>query len=122
FTIVDGARDNNGGSLDTLHDGKVPRGEDQPSENFFFAQGTDGGRLQIDLGTNTPIKQVNTYSWHAGTRGPQVYVLYASDGTATGFNAGPKRGTAPESCGWKLLAKVDSRPKEGQGGGQHAAS
>jgi len=122
FTLVDGTRDPNGGGLDALHDNKVPRGEDQPSENFFFGQGTDGGRLQIDLGTNTTIQQVNTYSWHAATRGPQVYVLYASDGTAAGFNAEPKRGTDPLSCGWKLLAKVDTRPKEGQGGGQHAAS
>ncbi len=122
FTLVDGARDNNGGSLDALHDGKVPRGEDQPSENFFFAQGADGGRLQLDLGTNTIIKQVNTYSCHGGTRGPQVYVLYASDGTADGFKAEPKRGTDPLSCGWKQLAKVDTRPKEGEGGGQHAVS
>ncbi len=122
FIVVDGTRDGNGGDLRRLHDGRVPNEEDQPAENFFFAQGSDGGRLQIDLGTNSTVKQVNSYSWHGGTRGPQVYKLYVSAGVADGFNAEPKRGTDPVSCGWKLLANVDSRPKEGQGGGQHGVS
>jgi hypothetical protein len=45
FSIVDGRRDDNGGELDKLRDGKVPTQADQPSENFFFAAGTSGGRL-----------------------------------------------------------------------------
>lgn len=122
FTIVDGGRDANGGDIASLHDGKLPTDEDQPVANFFFRQGADGGRIRIDLGTNTPIRQVNTYSWHANTRGPQVYQLYMSDGATAGFNAAPKRGTNPESCGWKLIAKVDTRPKEGPDGGQHGVS
>ena len=124
FTLVDGERDANGGTLARLHDGRGPNGKDQPAQNFFFAQGTDGGRLQIDLGSNSVIKQVNTYSWHGGARGPQVFKLYASDGTAaTGeFRAEPKRGTDPVSCGWKLLASVDTRPKEGTAGGAYGVS
>jgi hypothetical protein len=122
FTIVDSQPDGNGGDATKLHDGRVPSDDDQPSENFFFRQGTDGGRIQVDLGGSTTIKQINTYSWHAGARGPQVYKLYASDGRADGFNAGPKRDIDPASCGWKLLAEVDTRPKEGQGGGQHGVS
>lgn len=122
FTIVDGQADGNGGDVGKLHNGRLPSNEDQPSENFFFRQGADGGRLQIDLGGSTTIQQVNTYSWHGGTRGPQLYKIYASDGSADGFNASPKRGTEPASCGWKLLASVDTRPKEGAGGGQHGAS
>ena len=122
FTIVDGERDSNGGELAVLHDGRVATEDDQPVRNFFFSQGADGGRLQIDLGTNTTIKQINSYSWHSNARGPQVYKLYVSDGSAAGFNAEPKRGTAPQSCGWKLFATVDTRPKEGQGGGQHGVS
>jgi hypothetical protein len=118
-TLVDGERDTNGGELAVLHDGKVPAEEDQPSANFFFRAGTDGGRVAIDLGSALSVKSISTYSWHAGTRGPQVYKLYAADGTATGFNAAPKRGTDPESCGWKLVASVDTRPKEGEGGGRH---
>jgi len=122
FTIVDGRRDTNGGDVDVLHDGQVPTDEDQPSESFFFAAGSEGGRLLVDLGSATDVKHVNTYSWHRDTRGPQVYTLYASDGSGDGFNARPKNGTDPERCGWRLVAKVDTRPKEGKGGGQYGVS
>jgi len=121
FTIVDGRRDRNGGNLDKLSDGKIPFEEDQPSENFFFNAGTDGGRLLVDLGDAIDIKQVNTYSWHPNTRGPQVYKLYVGDGNADGFNLLPKKGTDPQTCGWKLLASVDTRPKE-RPGGQYGVS
>ena len=122
FTIVDGAKDGNGGDADKLHDGRVPTDEDQPSENFFFNAGTGGGRLLVDLGGAIDIKQVNTYSWHSGTRGPQVYQLYASDGKAGDFNAQPKKETDPEKCGWKRIANLDTRPKEGESGGQYGVS
>jgi len=122
FSIVDGQRDGNGGDLAKLHDGRVPSDDDQPSENFFFRQGADGGRIRIDLGSTATIKQVNTYSWHGGTRGPQVYKLYASDGDATAFNAEPKRDTDPRTCGWKLIATVDTRAKEGPEPGQYGVS
>ncbi|MFI5378343.1 MAG: basic secretory protein-like protein [Tepidisphaerales bacterium] len=122
FTIVDGTRDENGGDLDKLHDGKFPTEEDQPAENFFFNAGTAGGRLAVDLGGIISIKQINTYSWHPDTRGPQVYKLYASDGSAAGFNARPKTGTDPEKAGWKLVASVDTRPKNGGPGGQYGVS
>jgi Peptidase of plants and bacteria len=118
FTLVDGQRDGNGGELAVLHDGRVPTEEDQPSENFFFRAGTDGGRIQIDLGSAISVKQVGTCSWHANTRASQVYKLYGADGTGNGFNPTPKRGTEPESCGWKLIAGVDTRPANSDGGGQ----
>ena len=122
FTLVDGAGDPNAGALAVLHDGQIPTEEDQPAENFFFRAGTDGGRLRLDLGSVIAVQQVNTYSWHANTRAPQVYKLYASDGTGAGFVAAPRRGTDPVACGWKLLAAVDTRPKDGDWGGRHAAS
>ena len=115
FTLVDGTRDRNGGDLVKLNDGKLPAEEDQPAENFFFAAGSDGGRLAIDLGKLVEITQVNSYSWHPAGRGPQVYTLYASDGKPADFNAAPKKGTAPDQCGWKQLAKVDTRPKKTAG-------
>jgi 3-keto-disaccharide hydrolase/basic secretory peptidase family protein len=121
FAIVEGDRDENGGDLDKLNDGKTPTEEDEPGENFFFNAGTPGGRLLADLGRLIEVRQVNTYSWHPNTRGPQVYKLYAGDGTAADFNAKPK-GIDPEKCGWKLIAKVDTRPKAGSGGGQYAVS
>jgi hypothetical protein len=99
-----------------------PPGEDEPSANFFFAADTEGGRVQVDLGSVIRIKQINSYSWHPNTRGPQVYKLYASDGTADGFNGKPENGLDPEKVGWKLIAKVDTRPKDGEGGGQYGVS
>ncbi len=122
FTLADGEPDENGGGLDKLHDGKLPTESDQPAENFFFNAGTPGGRLVIDLGAALELKQVNTYSWHPNTRGPQVYKLYAADGKADGFNPRPGKGLAPEKSGWRFIAKVDTRPKEGQGGGQYGVS
>ncbi|NLH16561.1 MAG: hypothetical protein GX455_08280 [Phycisphaerae bacterium] len=123
FTLVDGTRDSNGGELRKLNDGKLPAEADQPAENFFFAAGTDGGRLTIDIGNVLEIAQVNSYSWHTGGRAPQVYTLYASDGKAADFNAAPKKGTAPDQCGWKQLAKVDTRPKTPlEFGGQYGVS
>jgi hypothetical protein len=106
FTLVDGQADTNGGDLTKLHDGRLPREEDQPSENFFFRPGTAGGRIRIDLGTNLVIKQINTYSWHPGTRAPQVYRLYGGDGSAPGFNAEPKRDTDPNRADGKLSRKL----------------
>lgn len=122
FTLVAGQRDANGGELSRLHDGKLARNQDQPAENFFFSAGTDGGRLRIDLGAVTELKQVNTYSWHPGARGPQVYSLYFSTGGAAGFDSMPAREKDPASCGWTLAAKVDTRPGDGSGGGQHGVS
>jgi hypothetical protein len=122
LTLVEGRRDANGGPVLVLQDGTVPADEDAPADNFFFRAGSDGGRVLVDLGGALEIRQVNTYSWHPGTRGPQVYQLYAGDGTADGFNPQPKRGTDPESCGWQRLAAVDTRPKSGEMGGQYGVS
>lgn len=123
FTLVDGTRDRNSGELIKLHDGKLPAEEDQPAENFFFAAGSEGDRLAIDLGKLVEITQVNSYSWHTSGRGPQVYILFASDGKSADFNAAPKRDTPPDKCGWKQLAKVDTRPQKPQeSGGQYGVS
>ena len=123
FVIVDGEQDGNGGGVSKLNDGKLPAEEDQPEENFFFDAGTAGGRLEVDLGRVIRVKQINTYSWHPSTRGPQVYKLYASDGTAGDFNAAPKAGTDPETCGWKFIASVNTKSKDGANdGGQYGVS
>lgn len=122
WTLVDGARDSNSGNLAVLHDGRVPSGDDQPSENLFFRAGADGGRIQIDLGRVISVQHIGSYSWHAGARAPQVYKLYAADGTADGFQSEPKQGTDPAKCGWKLIASVDTRPKEDDGAGQHGVA
>lgn len=122
FTIVAGEADGNSADLSVLNDGKLPDEEDQPASNFFFADNSEGGRLLVDLGGAVAIKQVNTYSWHPSTRGPQVFKLYASNGTADGFNAKPGSDVNPEKAGWKLIATVDTRPKSGDDGGQYGVS
>lgn len=119
FILVDGEADENSGGLAALNDGKLPRADDEPSDNFFFKADSDGGRLLIDLGKPTELAEINTYSWHPGARGPQVYSLYAMDDTGPGRNDRPKRGTDPLTAGWKLLAKVDTRPNNGDAGGQY---
>src|SRR5688500_491730 len=50
FTIITGRRDGNGGDASTLNDGLLPQDADDPSANFFFAAGTPGGRVLVDLG------------------------------------------------------------------------
>jgi hypothetical protein len=122
IAIVEGERDSNGADTEALNDGKLPSEEDQPEQNFFFNAGTEGGRLSLDLGSAINIKQVNTYSWHPNTRGPQVYKLYGSDGSGKDFSAAPKKGTDPAKAGWKLIATVDTKPKSGEGGGQYGVS
>ncbi len=122
LTLVDGEMDPNGADLSALTDGLLPTDEDQPAANFFFNAGTIGGRFSMDLGSALEIAQVNTYSWHPNTRGPQVYKLYASDGADPKFDATPKGSVDPTTCGWKLIAVVDTRPRQGDGGGQYGVS
>jgi hypothetical protein len=122
FTVIDGEFDGNGGGIKALNDGKLPTEEDQPGENFFFNAGTEGGRLRLDLNEVKTIQQINTYSWHPNTRGPQVYKVYGATGTKDGFNAEPKHGTDPTTCGWTFIASVDTRPKDSDPGGQYGVS
>jgi len=122
ITLADGTKDDNGGDTDKLTDGKLPAEQDEPAENFFFNAGTPGGRLLVDLGSAVNVKQVNTYSWHPNTRGPQVYKLYAHDGAK---DVDPKTAATgdPTKSGWKLIATVDTRPKDGaDAGGQYGVS
>jgi len=122
FALVDGRNDPNGASLAVLNDGRLPEEDDQPGENFFFAAGSAGGRVSVDLGSVIELRQVNSYSWHPAERGPQVYRLFAAEGTDSGFDAAPKGGKNPADCGWKLVASVDTRPEGRRWGGQYGVS
>jgi hypothetical protein len=120
--LVDGDGDSNGAALGALVDGLLPHDEDEPGANFFFDAGTAGGRFRMDLGSAIDIAEVRTYSWHPNTRGPQVYMLYASDGTDPKFNLSPRNDVNPATAGWTLLATVDTRTPQGDPGGQYAVS
>jgi hypothetical protein len=122
LALVVGDSDGSSSPLSVLTDGNLPSSEDQPSANFFFAAGADGGRILVDLGQVMDVGAVNTYSWHPSTRGPQVYNLYASDGNDPMFTPKPGEDTHPVSCGWRLIAKVDTRPEQGEGGGQYGVN
>lgn len=120
--LVDGEMDPNGAALGALVDGLWPREEDEPGANFFFDAGTAGGRFRLDLGTAIDIAEVRTYSWHPNTRGPQVYMLYASDGVPAAFNVAPRNDVNPVTVGWTLIATVDTRTPQGDPGGQYGVS
>ncbi|MFO1513152.1 MAG: hypothetical protein U1F83_09610 [Verrucomicrobiota bacterium] len=116
FSIAAGERDENGGFIKALNDGRLPSESDEPGANFFFAGGGPAGRLVADLGKVIELKAVNSYSWHTDGRAPQVYKLYASDGDRAGFNPKPDRSVDLDQGGWKLVAAIDTRTKfAGQG-------
>ena len=121
--IVDGQADGNSAGVGALTDGLLPNSDDQPRRNFFIAPGSGGARILIDRGRVIEVAQINSYSWHPGSRGPQVYRVWVSDGTAANFNEAPKANVDPRSCGWKVLATVDTRPNdETNDGGQWGVS
>ena len=122
LTLIDGDLDQGAAELSALVDGHLPSDEDEPGANVYFRAGSSGGRFRMDFGTSIDIAQVNTYSWHPNSRGPQLYKLYAADGSDPKFNADPKRGIDPSSCGWKFIALVSTLPDSGDGGGQYASS
>lgn len=120
WVLVEGDRDPNGGEAGVLTDGKLPEGDDSPAANFFFAAGSEGGRLRLDLDKPTAIGDIASYSWHRGVRAPQVYTVWGARGDAEDFEPAPKRDTDPASVGWKKLGEIDTREAKG-GGQQHAA-
>jgi len=121
--IVDGEADGNSAPVQALVDGVLPASDDQPRRNFFIAPGSGGARILIDLGQAIEVAQINSYSWHPGERAPQFYRVWASDGTAPNFNEVPKASVDPRSCGWKVLATVDTRSDdETKDGGQWGVS
>ena len=122
LTLIDGDLDGGSADLAALIDGRLPRDEDEPGANVFFRAGSSGGRFRMDFGSTIEIARVNTYSWHPSSRGPQLYKLYAADGSDPKLNLDPKRGVDPASCGWKLIALVSTLPDGGEMGGQYAAS
>ena len=122
LTLVDGDIDQGSSDLSALTDGRLPTDEDEPGANFFFSAGSFGGRFRMDFGTAIEIKQVNSYSWHSNTRGPQLYKLYGTDGTDPKFDASPRRGVDPASVGWRAIATVSTIPANGEDGGQYGVS
>lgn len=112
FRLVGGKADPAGPSLDVLHDGLIPRGPDEPGSSFFFAPGTDGGLILVDLEKPIEVASVASYSWHQATRAAQTYQLY---GAADELPKLPEWPAAPGD-GWTLIDKIDT---SGTRTGQH---
>jgi len=122
ITLVGGFLDNNSAPLEALTDGALPTNDDQPSANVFFRANTWGGRVRIDLGSAIDIAAIRTFSWHPGSRAPQLYKVYGSDGTSPDFDPAPSTKLDPTCCGWTQLAFVDTRPVTGDEGGQYVVN
>lgn len=120
--LIAGRIDRASPGLTAINDGVLPAVEDDPSANLFFAAGTWGGRFRIDFNAVVPVAQIDTYSWHSDSRAAQLYKVYGSDGTAPHFNAAPGNKTDPASCGWTLIAFVDTRPHDENTGGQYGVA
>jgi len=113
FKVVGGTADRNSAPVVVFNDGKIPRGEDDPSRNFFFGQASKGGLILADLGKSMEVDSVASYSWHFSTRAAQRYALY---GTMAEEPEIPKWPGEPKGD-WKLIDKVDtSDAKAGQHG------
>ncbi len=121
IVVLQGTRDPNGGNASCLNDGQLPKTEDAPRDNFFFRAGSRGGRLRFDLPKVVDIERIQTYSWHADVRGPQVYKLYGGNAETADFKADPGRDD-PAKVGWVLLAEVDTRTDGKALGGQYGVS
>lgn len=122
ITLVGGFLDNNSAPLEVLADGVLPTNDDQPSAAVFFRANTWGGRVRVDLGSEIEIAAIRTFSWHPGSRAPQLYKVYGSDGAARNFNQTPSTRLDPACCGWTQLAFVDTRPATGDEGGQYTVT
>lgn len=122
ITVIGGTLDSNSAPLSALTDGVLPTNEDQPSANVFFRANSWGGRIRIDLGSVIEVDAIRTFSWHPGSRAPQLYKVYASDGSAPGFDATPSVKARLGDHGWVSLAFVDTRGVEGNEGGQYVVT
>lgn len=72
FTVLAGVVNGGAANASRLTNGVAQTTNDQPASTFFFND-NNRGRIQVDLGQNLSITQINTYSWHNGSRTPQVY-------------------------------------------------
>ena len=122
--VVGGAVHPLSGSAQRLTDGAGPTSDDDPAHCFLFDNGVASGLLRISLDSVQPIGQINLYSWHrnalsGGIRAPLKLKLYASDGTAPGFEI-----DNPLGPGYVLVAQIDTMRPGGVNAqsGQHGAS
>jgi hypothetical protein len=121
-TVIAGTLDRGSADVRALVDGLAPTVDDDPGANVFFRANTWGGRIRFDFGKTIDVAQITSYSWHPDSRAPQLYYVYGSDGTSPTFDPAPGTKKDLAACGWTKIAFVDTRPPEGDRGGQYAVS
>jgi alpha-mannosidase len=102
-------------SPDGMHNGVLPQENRLLRDFFCFTNTAKGGKIVMDLCKVIPVTMINSYSAHGpvggttwcnefdGSRGPQVYTLYASSSRQPDFdNLSGKE--------WIKIADVDTRP------------
>lgn len=119
WSVISGTPDGNSPGVSALSDGKIPSGPDDPRSNFFFSG--NGGRVLLDLGKDTSILQLVTYSWHPGNRALQDYTVYGLANPSAELNPDTLKTGDPTSKGWKKIADVKAKSGD-ENGGQYAAS
>jgi Protein of unknown function (DUF1553)/Protein of unknown function (DUF1549)/Planctomycete cytochrome C len=122
--VISGTVHSLSGPATKLTDGLGPSDQDDPANCFFYENNVALGRFRISLEQPESIGQINLYAWHrngqfGGARAPLRVNVYASDGTAQGFNSDD-----PASPGYVLLARINTLRPGGVNaqGGQHGAS
>jgi hypothetical protein len=120
WKVIAGQLDSNSGPLERLSDGQIPVSADQPSQNVFFAAGTQHGMIAVDLGMIVELSEIVTYSWHPENRAPQVYTVYAATGDEPDFDFPQSVEVIAGMPQWTKIASADTRSAK-RNGGQHAA-
>jgi hypothetical protein len=121
FARAHGADDAAALLLPKLHDGLAAESADDWQNSVWFdkrrvgERESDAGRFLVDLGQKVEVSRVTTFSWHAGYRSIQKYVLYGSAADAPDAAAAD-----PAAAGWVRIAAVDTAAA-GEGD-KHAAS
>ncbi len=103
-------------SPDGMHNGVLPQENRLLRDFFCFSNTTSGGKIVMDFGKPILVAAINSYSAHGpvggttwcnefdGSRGPQVYSLFASSEELPDF----KNLSGKE---WVKIADVDTRPE-----------
>ncbi len=120
WTLLSGKLDSNSGGLDVLLNGKTPNTEDDPRRNAFFAAGTEGGKMLLELPEAVDFHSLAVYSWHGSERAAQRFTAYtrAQPVDAAELEKSGKATPAELSAlGWVKIGDADTSKLQP---GQHA--